>query len=438
VASDASLNSNIFINGNTTINKTLYVASDASLNSNVFINGNTTINKTLYVASDASLNSNVFINGDTTINKTLYVASDVSLNGNLYVNKNSVISGDLTVTGRFLSGVTVSSFPEIVVGNINTFSNGELYIAQSNRGNQNINIGGSSTDHTYINGKLTVTGLTVYEGTRLLESKIFNIFDSSGLPQYASAGAGITIGENGCQTAGTIIISKDLNGYILQPTYGANNTNTINTVSNRLFMNINSMTLPSTITTGIMTITRSTNYTLGFVTNKTPNSDYTMSVGTLDVGNIFLKNTKMDTQYISSNISISGNTFITNILDSTSTLSGALIVSGGIGVSGNVNMGNLFIKSVIESTGVDTGSLQITGGMYVGGNSYIRRNMYIGSSGSQHANTILDVSGNAIVSKLGIGTTSVNSTYTLDISGSANIKNGNITMTSNNGYIVQF
>ena len=97
-------------------------------------------------------------------------------------------------------------------------------------------------------------------------------------------------------------------------------------------------------------------------------------------------------------------------------------------------LSNIFLKSKDSSTYPNTQTIQtnlrITGDTYFIGKSYVSNQILVGKD-SGITNTSIDISGNTIVSRLGIGTTSVNANpNSLDIS-------GNIYQT-NGGFIWQF
>jgi hypothetical protein len=410
---DASFNSDLFVNGNIKLNGQII------LNQGFDISGNLTATNIITENSytnNSNINGALVLGGDASFNGALSVSNNISTTGN-------IIIGNLT-TGNIPNGAG------LITNNIYTLNN-TLNIAKNTNQSQiqTITIGNSKDDIIILNGNVNILGATnSMGGSQIQSTNTINILGNTAI-KNASIAAGIIIGENGLSNAGSIILSNDLNGYIFQPTYGADSATmtSINTVSKRLFMAINDMSLPNTINTGIITLTKALSYN---------EYDYKMSVGSIDVSNILLKNIATTPQTINSDISFSGITTITNTQVSTSKTTGALTVTGGVGISGDVYMGNLFITSTSQSTGIGTGALQISGGMYVNGNTYMNGVLYMGTSGVPIANTSLDISGNAIISKLGIGTTSVNSTNVLDISGNTRITNGNINFT--NGFIVQF
>ena len=83
---------------------------------------------------------------------------------------------------------------------------------------------------------------------------------------------------------------------------------------------------------------------------------------------------------VSGGVGISGATNIGGQISttvgtaSTSTTTGALVVSGGVGISGNINTNNVIIHSNVNSISSSTGALVVSGGVGISGNVNIRGN----------------------------------------------------------------
>ena len=80
---------------------------------------------------------------------------------------------------------------------------------------------------------------------------------------------------------------------------------------------------------------------------------------------------------INNTLGVTGVTSLTNTTQSTSTTTGALVVSGGIGVAKDVQTGgNVFVTAAFPTTGTGTGALQVTsGGAYISGNLWVGGNI---------------------------------------------------------------
>jgi hypothetical protein len=138
-------------------------------------------------------------------------------------------------------------------------------------------------------------------------------------------------------------------------------------------------------------------------------TNFTVTASTIDLNTIFLKND--DSPNLPNTQQIDTNVIINHSLDT----SGNSIVRGNM-----VIYGNTFFS----------------GNVYSSSYSYLN-NVVVNKNVNNISNTSLDVSGNVIVTKLGIGTSSVNSEYSLEVKGNVyNVSGGFIQGT--NGFIWQF
>jgi hypothetical protein len=89
------------------------------------------------------------------------------------------------------------------------------------------------------------------------------------------------------------------------------------------------------------------------------------------------------------NTSVGGNLVVSSTTLATSTSSGALVVSGGVGVGGNLfvggnsaTSGNVVMSSTTLSTSTSTGALLVSGGVGVGGNLFVGGSLFNASTGN--------------------------------------------------------
>ena len=114
VTKDASLNSRLFVGGDVSLGSKLYVVDDTSMNSRLFVGGDVSLGSNLYVVRDASLNSRLFVGGDVSLGANLYVVKDASLNSRLFVGKDVSLGsklylvGDASLNSRLFVGGDVS------------------------------------------------------------------------------------------------------------------------------------------------------------------------------------------------------------------------------------------------------------------------------------------------------------------------------------------
>jgi hypothetical protein len=80
---------------------------------------------------------------------------------------------------------------------------------------------------------------------------------------------------------------------------------------------------------------------------------------------------------LAANLFVGGNTNIKSTVESTSSSTGALIVNGGVGLAANLFVGgNTNIQSTVESTSSSTGALIVSGGVGLAANLFVGGNIY--------------------------------------------------------------
>ena len=135
------------------------------------------------------------------------------------------------------------------------------------------------------------------------------------------------------------------------------------------------------------------------ISNTTPSS--TSSNGALIVNGGVGINGELNVRQIST----FGNINISSTAPSGNSSSGALIVSGGVGVGGNLNIGrttflngNVFITSTTHSANVYSGAFVVSGGVGIQGNLFVQKdsffngNLHVYSSTSQNAFSVDGIS----------------------------------------------
>jgi hypothetical protein len=87
--------------------------------------------------------------------------------------------------------------------------------------------------------------------------------------------------------------------------------------------------------------------------------------------NALLSSNIVSTIFTTGNITTIANVIISGTTPATSAVSGAMIVSGGMGVAGNIfQTGQLTVANTTGTTSAVSGAVIITGGLAVGGNIY--------------------------------------------------------------------
>ena len=91
-----------------------------------------------------------------------------------------------------------------------------------------------------------------------------------------------------------------------------------------------------------------------------------------------------------SNVTTSGSLNIGSNTESTSTSTGALVLSGGLGIAKNTNIGgNVKINATTQSISATTGALVVTGGAGFGGDVWVNGNLFVANIVSQVSETLV-------------------------------------------------
>jgi acyl-[acyl carrier protein]--UDP-N-acetylglucosamine O-acyltransferase len=199
---DASLNSNLFVLGSTTI------AKDVSLNGNIVIHGvvkmnsnveinasidilsNALIRRNLLVNSDSSLNGNLTVFNRTTLhgdasfngrlnvmnkaimNNTLEVSNDASFNSNVFINKDLLINGNLRVK-QYQTNLTISTINYQFIIAEDMSVNGRLYVSNDVSFSGNFYIENKSilNDDVSMNKRLFIQNDASFSGNVFIKNK---------------------------------------------------------------------------------------------------------------------------------------------------------------------------------------------------------------------------------------------------------------------------
>jgi UDP-3-O-[3-hydroxymyristoyl] glucosamine N-acyltransferase len=399
VCGNMQLSGYLTVDNDVYIKEQLYVVCDSSLNGNLYVNmdssmnGNVFIRKKLTVAYDSSLNGNLYVGldasmgGNVFIRKKLTVAYDSSLNGNLIVGLDTTVGGNIYNKGNLFTNY------------IDCYHQNSLNIG-TNTQPQNINIGNPNSTINITGSNVNITGGTI-QNIGQLETTLHTILLNDGTTNPGvSVGSGVRIRDNGIDDAAFMLISTDMHGLLLKTTASPNVLN-INTGNIQL--------TDSSVRVGLVTLKRST-----LDVNNVLDSSFTMMAADIDVSNIMLKDWRVSDQYT--------QTAITNIR-----------------IFGNTDIcGNLYIHNTTNSTAIDTGAFQIRkgGGASISGNLFVGGILHMDSpiivnklATSINPNMMMDISGNATITRLGLNLQAIDSDATLAI-------RGNIIQTV--GFIQQF
>jgi predicted acyltransferase (DUF342 family) len=331
----------------------------------------------LVIAEDLSLNNRLFVSGDVSLNRRVFVGGDSSFNGNFNVSGNTTLGGlvptNVTVTlpqslGPMTSNTTaLSSGTFVASGSPNTFPaayNAFDGISTTYWGTTFGSYSGGPYNTGY--GSSTIIGGTTYNG-EWVQLQFPNPILITGI--NASVGASIT----------QFYLAGSLD----------TNTWTLLTTSASAIAGGGYSAGPVT-TVGVTTATSYTYYRL--IVNATDTGPFT---------SIY-------------ELGFNTNGIVFNALNSTSTTTGAVVVTGGVGVSQNLNVGGSLVTS---------SDVSLNRRLFVGGDASFNSRIYV--TGDASFNSRLFVVGDVSLNNRLIvaGNTNIGGATTVI----GNITGGNIT-----------
>jgi hypothetical protein len=378
VVGDASLNSRFYVGGDVSLNSKLYVVGDASLNSRVFVGGDVSLNSKLYVVADASLNSRLYVGGDVSLNSNLYVVGDFSLNSRLYVGGDVSLNSNLYVVGKtIISDLSAQNADFTGIVRANTFDcrpGSSLTIGGTNAGNITIRTSTGATNTLTLGD---AGSNTVILGNLTLPGSVTSTnVNNLEIKNKTILLNDEAVGLNSANFCGIQIRddNTDNKGYILINGHSDGYLFKSSQSANRVNLDVSGLYLPNGLTQGFVLLKPTSLIDIS--------SDYTITTGLVNISDIQLLDTSLNRRV-------------------------------------ERDVGNTTVNTQTVSTKL------LTGGLYVGKpvDTFI-------------ANSQMDIAGNAFISNLGLGTTTVNANYTLEVNNNARIVNnldvsGSITVQTN-------
>jgi hypothetical protein len=400
------------VGGDASLNSKLFVVGDASFNSRIFIGGDASLNSNLYVVKDSSFNGRIFVGGDASLNSNLYVVKDSSFNGRIFVGGDASLNSKLFVKGD------ASLNSKLFVGGDVSF-NSNLYVVKDSSFNGRIYVGGDASlnSNLYVTGKTKIFDLSAQNAD--FTGVVFgNTFDSR-------PGSSLTIGGT---NAGNITIKTSS---------GAANVLTLGDAGSNVQI-LGNLTLPGSVTSTNVTNLEIKNKTIllndeAIGTNVSNFAGLQIRDNGVDNKGYFLLNGRSDGYLFKSsqnanrvNLDVSG-LFLSNgltqgfvVLKASSSIdisADYTITTGLVNIS-DIQLLDTSLNRRVERTSATTATTQVIA------TNLLSNGLYIGKPVDNYiANSQMDITGNAFISKLGLGTNSVNTNYTLEVNNNARVSN---------------
>ena len=436
VASDASLNSRVFVGGDVSLNSKLFVFGDVSLNSKLFVGGDVSFNSKLFVFGDASFNSRVFVGGDASFNSKLFVVGDVSLNSRVFVgsdasfNSKLFVRGDVSLNSGVFVGGDVSLNSKLFVASDASFNtrvfvggdvslNSKLFVVGDVSFNSKLNVGGdvSFNSNLYVAQKTVIFDLSAQNAdfTGIVRANTFDSRPGTSLLIGGTNAGNITIrtstGSTNILTLGDAGSNVRILGNLTLPgSVTSTNVNNLEIKNKTILLN------DEAVGTNVSTFSG-----LQIRDDNTDNKGYFLTNGRSD-GFLF-KSTQNANRV---NLDVSGLR-LTNgmtqgfvVLKQTSPIdisADYTITTGLVNISDIQNL-DASLNRRVERTSATTATTQVVG------TNLLTNGLYVGKTVDSYiANSQMDILGNAFISRVGLGTSAVNTNYTLEVNNNARIVN---------------
>ncbi len=423
---DASLNSKLYVVGDASFNSKMYVGGDASFNSQLYVKTNAIINNNLLLTGDASLNSKLYVVGDASFNSKMYVGGDASFNSQLYVKTNAIINNNLLLTG-------------------DASLNSKLYVVGDASLNSKLRVGGDASFNSklFVNGDASLNSRLIVGGDASMNSRL-SVANDVSLNRKLYVGSSATMLDiSGRNVDISNIRVNTIDAYNASAMYVGSNTATVyvqgtsdmylgNATGNVIIQG--NLFLPTSIT--------STNVNNLEIKNKTILlNDQASGIGVASYTGLYIRDNNIDNLgYFLQNGTMDGYIFKStqNANRVNLDVSGLKITAGSqqfvvlrpniiSGVSADYTI-TTAIVTPSDISGLDASLnrrverdiVNTTATTQVLATGLLATGLYANKTVAQIvSNTQLDINGNAIATRLGLGTNAVNTNYALDIVGNS-------------------
>lgn len=371
VVGGVGVTGNIFASGIIDITNT--TASTSTSTGALIVDGGAGIAGNIFVGGLANIAGNLLVTSSGNITNSLFVGTTATIVGNLSagnVSTTNVNATNLTATNLTGTLLTTAQTNITSVGNLSSLAtSGNITTTQfvvANTGIQGTLITASQPNITSV-GNVTTTGMT--------SSGIVNITNST---QTSGPASGALQVAGGASIGGNLYVSGNLQVAGTQTTFNSNNLNIADSIIYLAAENtgdvldigvVGHYVNPTLTHTGLVRDATDATWKL-FASVPTEPSNSTLDFTSAVYANLLL-----------GNINISGG------VSSTSTATGALRVTGGAGITGNINAGNVIATNlngtILTASQPNITSLGNLGSLSVGGVTNLFGNLGFGGTGQR-------------------------------------------------------
>ena len=396
-----SINSNLFICGNSILN-------NLSINSNLYILGSAVMNNNTTLKSVLNIAGPVNINGFVSINSSLNILGNTNINNNLLVKGSTIYNGSVVHSSN------------MYVSNFTTFQNG---INVNNITGTTININSSTINIGNPNSMVFINGSTnsLASSELVINNKLIALNVNSTNFQGTDLGSSSGIQIMGTNSSGFIMTTSNASRYQIKTPLIGSPTNyiTIQDLNNNLIISGNSTLI------GAVSVISDILVSGGSILNT-----YTSINNSLNISGL----TTMNSSFFNNSLIINGSTTFNNICSMLSSLNvnGLTNINNLISINSSLNISgsaifknNTSVKSMLNISDITNfnNSISINGSLNVSSftiiNGIISINSYLNITGSTNI-----IGNSTINSRLFVSNTSIFNNATtfkssLTISGSS-------------------
>lgn len=347
-------------------------------------------------------NDTINLEGNVNVNKTTTSVNPTT--GALVVDGGIGLGGNINLDGQYIgTPQTTFYFANANVTSLNIGGSATSLNLGANSGTATLRnptlVGTETTQNVYNTVATTVnafgdaTTITLGATTGTANIRNANVFLPNATTLFTGQ-ASVTLANVNTTTLNAFGAATTLNLGANSGTITLRNptlvgTETIQNVYNTVATTVNAFGAAATLNLGASTGTATINnqiVSLPFATNiHTAQSSITLANISATTVNAFGAATELNfasgtgNTRVRNNFTALGKLFANNNSDSTSTTTGALVVTGGAGISANVYVGgNVNVASNISSTTYNTGTMQVVGGFGIFGNINIKDGYQLG------------------------------------------------------------
>jgi hypothetical protein len=481
----------------------LFIGSNLSISGNTIATstGNLILSPTGTISTSAQINSSNAVNSTSTSTGALIITGGVGIGGNNYLggvtNVTNVTDSTSITTGALIIAGGVGIASSVCIGGVTKVTNSTASTSITT-GALVVSGGIGMTGSLSLNGNIKnyTTGMTIEGGSSTTVGLIIsgssastgvltlrgNSADTTGGVRISSTTASTSTTTGALTIAGGVGISGSLYAATIVGATGISLTATTGTVNSASRISFSNATSATNVSTAAVIITGG----VGIGDNLIVANAITSAIlygSTSAPGGLTIRANSTDTTgtiTFGSIVSASRQVAITEIINSTSKTTGALVVSGGVGINndmriggiiqfdttvGNINggtntsglivsgstttlgrltlrgtsgdnTGSVYIPSTTTSTTTTSGALIVDGGVGIGGNIRIGSTATItGVSSITNATNSTSTSTGALVVSGGVGIGSDLYVGTFGLSGSTITSSGAIGITATSGAI---